>query len=569
MERQTRASDRVAGHTGMPLGVTLAVVVLILSAGAAMVAWQMAKTAADGVLRSVDELGIASARMLAAPEADWWDLQHGTADGAKELLLARVKEQEGALRDIKDEDARNAKGTILREFRTRLEDLLAADAPEDAAQVTRNKDRLKAMAGDPILAVDVYNAQRQPRGVGTRMPAGAATTKIGDTEVFAFTHESNGQQVRARLFLHPIKGREVGSSGKFSAAGWAGVAVSAESAYTAMDEARARALQVLAVVGGAGLLAAFVVLFPLLSLRQVLRDAEEFSRGNFDHRPSSAGTGEIGAVARAVARTALAARDRENDALAKAVAAVPPPTDHRAEVEPALKPGPVLRIPGWEAEGTSRPCFEIAGDFFDYCPVKGGGFAVILVETSLRGLPAAFAASEMRALFRGAAPAFEAPGALLGFLGAEAGPRLPAGHSVTATVAYVEPTSGRTLLARAGGGNAPVLWRAADRALEEIEVTGAALAREGGPGTGGNDPVDVAVELAARDRLSFFSDGLRRARNSRKEKFGEERLGGLILKFGPMNSTAFVNMVLNDVDLFHEGAQQKDDLTVLTVRRLK
>jgi len=42
-----------------------------------------------------------------------------------------------------------------------------------------------------------------------------------------------------------------------------------------------------------------------------------------------------------------------------------------------------------------------------------------------------------------------------------------------------------------------------------------------------------------------------------------------VLKFGPMNSTAFVNMVVNEVDLFHEGASQRDDLTVLTVRRIK
>ena len=30
-----------------------------------------------------------------------------------------------------------------------------------------------------------------------------------------------------------------------------------------------------------------------------------------------------------------------------------------------------------------------------------------------------------------------------------------------------------------------------------------------------------------------------------------------------------MNMVVNEVDLFHEGAMQRDDLTLLTVRRLK
>ena len=36
----------------------------------------------------------------------------------------------------------------------------------------------------------------------------------------------------------------------------------------------------------------------------------------------------------------------------------------------------------------------------------------------------------------------------------------------------------------------------------------------------------------------------------------------------PKNSAAFVNFVANEVDLFHEGAVQQDDITLVTVRKL-
>ena len=42
----------------------------------------------------------------------------------------------------------------------------------------------------------------------------------------------------------------------------------------------------------------------------------------------------------------------------------------------------------------------------------------------------------------------------------------------------------------------------------------------------------------------------------------------LVLK-NPKNSAAFVNLVANSIDLFHEGGVQKDDITLVTVRKVR
>jgi serine phosphatase RsbU (regulator of sigma subunit) len=262
---------------------------------------------------------------------------------------------------------------------------------------------------------------------------------------------------------------------------------------------------------------------------------------------------------------ALTARDREVAALAKAAAATSssPPADHRPVVAAALAPAAPLRLPRWEIEGTSRACVEIAGDLFDYSPAAKGRISCILVETSLRGLPAAFVASEIKGLYRAMAPSHDSASVLLDSIGAAIGPRLPEDAEIHATVCVADPETGTTEIARAGKANPPILWRAGTKALEKVEVDGPPIRRK--PSSAGR----VEVELDSRDRLTFVSDGLFRVRNTMKEKFGEQRLDGLVLKFGPMNSTAFVNMVVNEVDLFHEGASQRDDLTVLTVRRIQ
>ena len=42
----------------------------------------------------------------------------------------------------------------------------------------------------------------------------------------------------------------------------------------------------------------------------------------------------------------------------------------------------------------------------------------------------------------------------------------------------------------------------------------------------------------------------------------------MVSREAPKNSAAFVNFVANEVDLFHEGAIQEDDITLVTVRKV-
>ena len=565
-----RTADRVVGYTGLPMAVLVAALVFLLSAVGAAAAWSLTRSTGDGVLDSVDAAGRAAARVIAAMEPDWWTAEHGTATEMRKRASEVLASEETALRTMPDGPEKDALRAQVELAKSRLVPVYLADKKGvDDLQRTRNRDRFaKAAWQGALVGVDLYDDARRPRGVGTAMPP-APLEKDGEGYRGSFVTKASAAAapVRGRLYLFPVRGREV-EGGEFRVTGFAGVAISAEPAYGILEDAERRAKAAGGTVLGLGFLAAVLSWSLLAGLRGVLRDAEEFSRGNFEHRPVSGGLGEIGAIGRSVARVVLAARDREAEALTRAAVAASPASDHRPVVAAALAPAPPLRLPGWEIEGTSRACFEIAGDFFDYAPAAKGRIACILVETSLRGLPAAFVSSEIRGLFRALAGQHDSASLLLDTIGASVGPRLPEDASVHATVCVADPPTGLAEIARAGKANPPVLLRAATKGLEKIEVDGPPVRRTGGSGTGASAG-HVEVTLEPRDRLSFVSDGLFRARNRRKDVFGEQRLDGLILKFGPMNSTAFVNMVVNEVDLFHEGASQSDDLTVLTVRRIK
>ena len=567
IERHQRATDRAIGYSGAPTGVLVAGTIALLSVLAALFAWQLVRTSAAGAVESVEAYAAAAARLLAAGELDWWEARNGAVEEVRARVKENLDKEELEIRKTADGPAKEALRQSLEAAKKDLDSVLGGgEKGVDAVQKGRNKDRLGRLSfQDVLVGADLYDAERHARGIGTAMPR-ADLVKSGDLLVGGFLITDKG--IRGRVCLAPVKGRRDPKDAEEPLVGWAGVAVSAEPAWEAVEKANRSALLAGGVVLGLGLLGAVLALLMLWPLRRVRHDAEEFSRGNFEHRPAAPGGGEIGAVGRAVARMALTARDREIAAQAKAASATAGPQDHRPAVGAALAPGALLKVPNWEIEGTSRACLEIAGDFFDYSPAAAGRVCAVVAETSLRGLPAAFAAAQIQALFRALAPGADSASDLLDSLGAAAGPRLPEDASVHATVVLADPSSGKVEIARAGKSNPPVLWRAAAKGLETIGVEGPPLRRAGGAGTGGSAG-HVEIALEPRDRLCLVSDGLFRARNSRKEKFGEQRLDGLVLKFAPMNSTAFVNMVVNEVDLFHEGADQRDDLTVLTVRRLR
>ena len=81
--------------------------------------------------------------------------------------------------------------------------------------------------------------------------------------------------------------------------------------------------------------------------------------------------------------------------------------------------------------------------------------------------------------------------------------------------------------------------------------------------------VEKAVQLDRGDRIVLTTDGAIAAKNAAGAQYGEERFYYVLNREAPKNSAACVNLVANDMDLFHEGAVQMDDLTIVTLRRVK
>jgi serine phosphatase RsbU (regulator of sigma subunit) len=64
----------------------------------------------------------------------------------------------------------------------------------------------------------------------------------------------------------------------------------------------------------------------------------------------------------------------------------------------------------------------------------------------------------------------------------------------------------------------------------------------------------------------LYTDGLNEAENRQQEQYGEDRIVKLINSNCTKNTHDIVEALKADVNLFRDGAEQNDDLTILAFR---
>jgi phosphoserine phosphatase RsbU/P len=74
------------------------------------------------------------------------------------------------------------------------------------------------------------------------------------------------------------------------------------------------------------------------------------------------------------------------------------------------------------------------------------------------------------------------------------------------------------------------------------------------------------LQLSAGDALAIFSDGVSEALNPAGEEYGEERARSTIAPIWLEPSNAVLQLLLESVRAFAQGAPQNDDVTALIVR---
>ncbi len=231
-----------------------------------------------------------------------------------------------------------------------------------------------------------------------------------------------------------------------------------------------------------------------------------------------------------------------------------------ADIQRSLLPQALPAIPGLELGAHYQTSRWAGGDYYDFFPLPGGRWGLLIADVSGHGTPAAVMMAITHSLAHGLPGDPEPPGRLLGHVNRQLCQRYSAGSNegfVTAFYGIYDPADRILSYARAGH-NPPRLRRCGSSAV-------IALDEIGGPPLGLFDAVEygeATIALRPDDTLAFYTDGITEAADPRGGQFGTGRLDEILGRCD-LDAPGIVRAVIDAVDAFTDGQPPEDDRTLL------
>ncbi len=209
-----------------------------------------------------------------------------------------------------------------------------------------------------------------------------------------------------------------------------------------------------------------------------------------------------------------------------------------------------------------KPARELGGDFYDFYFVDERRFFFCIGDVSGKGVPAALFMAVTKTLIKSRTAEDWSTASILTHINDELSKDNSSCMFVTLFAGILDVTAGEFIYTNAGH-NPPYLRRK-DGSLERLD-------QRHGPAAGAMPGMvygEAHAFLAPGDLLLLYTDGVTEAMNIKKELFPEERLVEILRDGGPASTYAFVDKTVAAVEMFEQGAEQADDVTVLALQFL-
>jgi phosphoserine phosphatase len=226
-------------------------------------------------------------------------------------------------------------------------------------------------------------------------------------------------------------------------------------------------------------------------------------------------------------------------------------------------PEKMPRVPGYEVHGHFQPADEAGGDLFDLVMLDGRLF-ILLGDATGHGIGPALSATQMQAMLRVAFRCGADLDEAYRHVNNQLNEDLPAARFITAFMGFLDLESHRVSFH--SGGQGPILhWRASANAPQWHEPTTFPFGVMEVEAAGASGVLD----MAPGDVLALISDGIYEYPNKHEELFGDARVAQVLSRHHALPLPELTAKLLEAVAEFSGGTAQKDDITMVLVRREK
>jgi serine phosphatase RsbU (regulator of sigma subunit) len=234
--------------------------------------------------------------------------------------------------------------------------------------------------------------------------------------------------------------------------------------------------------------------------------------------------------------------------------------DQAAEIQQSHLPLVAPTVPGYSIAAATHACRTVGGDYFDYIPLADGRMALIVADVAGKGLPAALMMMNLQARAEAIAQTCRNLAEFAARLNRSLVPHCPRNRFVTLFVCAGDANGA---IEYCNAGHNPALLIRTNGQVEHLSEGGAVLGLL--PQLGYQQG---KAQMEPGDLLVLYSDGITEAESPGGEEFDTSRLVALIEQNRPAEPGDVIDLVLQAVTDWTEGAPASDDRTLMIVRRL-
>ena len=215
---------------------------------------------------------------------------------------------------------------------------------------------------------------------------------------------------------------------------------------------------------------------------------------------------------------------------------------------------------GIDIWASMTPAKEVGGDLYNFLR-KGDKLYFCIGDVSGKGVPASLFMTLATHGFLALASTGRTPAEIATRLNAELSENNEMGMFVTMFICMYDLKQGRMEYCDAGH-NPPIIGNGKGQySFLDIKETNAPI---------GLWPdleyVGEEMDIPSDSMMLLYTDGLNEAENRQQEQYGEERIIQMMTSHASQNMHDLVEALKADADLFRDGAEQNDDLTMLAFR---
>jgi sigma-B regulation protein RsbU (phosphoserine phosphatase) len=231
-------------------------------------------------------------------------------------------------------------------------------------------------------------------------------------------------------------------------------------------------------------------------------------------------------------------------------------------IQKGLLPREIPRFENLQISAFIQTSSNIGGDYYDFI-ISGERRSFLIADVSGHGVSAALMLSALRSVIKAQYGIYTDLSKFMSSINRIIYPdTADVGMYSTFFIGDYFPNSGRVVYSNAGH-IPPLFFRSSEGVLHELEIHGAPIGLF-------EDEVYSTGEifLSSGDILILYTDGITETQNSRGEFFELEKLKEIVVENSDKSADDICNVIIGEVQSFRGDVPQRDDITLLILKRI-